>query len=93
MCLYVDVEGHPICVNMCWIGGTSPQEPCGGSGPYTITNPLFHFDMAAQSRAHNKLLIAKKCIYSYYKEYRPSPYICSKMNIVAHYVRHVIELQ
>ena len=31
-------------------------EPCGGSGPYTITNPLFHFDVAAQSRAHDKLL-------------------------------------
>ena len=23
-------------------------EPCGGSGPYTITNPLLHFDVAAQ---------------------------------------------
>ena len=31
-------------------------KPCGGSGPYTITNPLFHSDVAAQSRAHDKLL-------------------------------------
>ena len=43
-------------------------EPCGGSGPYTITNPLFHFDVAAQSRAHDKLLSIANHTITYFKE-------------------------